>query len=80
MDFSICCFNCKENYIIDVLNTKIEGPVIRTQCPFCSKRTERNFSKFTETQINGNTTGFCERARKMIEFARFTEKELVGDR
>lgn len=75
---SIFCFSCKRNYIVDSFNTKIGGPIIETECPFCREKTIRNFSKFVEIQV-GIMDGRLPSAIAMLDLAKAIEKKLIID-
>lgn len=75
MGIAIRCLKCKKRYKFEHSNTRIEGPVIHTKCPFCEEEVQRNVAKFAETQV-GKVRNRFELISGMVAFARGLEKEL----
>ena len=79
MGIALVCFNCGKHYTADVLNTKIVGPIIETQCPFCGKLIEKGFSSFIVAQTKKIVRGRSTVASTAIAFAQALEHEVVED-
>lgn len=73
----IKCLFCQKNYICSYNNTKIVGPIIKTECPWCNKKLTKNLSSFIEAQI-GNVSMGIQKAVAMQEYNRSLLSELFG--
>jgi hypothetical protein len=68
----IRCFKCEKAYKPGLHNTKIYGPYIRTECPFCNYVYHDKFLNFIEEQIGGERKMLIT-AVKMQQLAKFVE-------
>lgn len=74
MAVSLRCLKCRRRYIFEHSNTRIYGPVVHTECPFCKKKIRKNFSKFIELQLGAGKFGKYDLISKMASFASILEK------
>lgn len=78
MELRSHCSSCHKNYVLDISNTTVYGPVIHTTCPFCSVKVKRNLAKFIEVQVGrGEHDNRFELVRIMCEFGRLLERKMT---
>lgn len=70
---NIKCFGCGKEFRPGMLNTKIYGPYIEINCPFCLYKYEGKLLSFVRKQMGKHENGSAAAARKMIRMAEFIE-------
>jgi len=69
----IKCFGCEKSYIPNQSNTKIYGPYMETNCPFCMYKWEGKMLNFVEEQVGGRITMSAHCAIEMQVIAQYIE-------
>jgi hypothetical protein len=77
MDIKILCTECNKHYFCVRENTKMQGPIIETICPYCKQKITRNMGAFLERQTVhiGDQLG---QAGTMLALSKAMEK-LIGN-
>lgn len=73
----IKCLFCQKNYVCSYRNTKIIGPIIETECPWCNKKLGKNLSSFVETQVD-DTLPILQRTVVIQNYCRSLLSDLLG--
>ena len=69
----IKCFNCSKEFVPNTYNTKIYGPYVEINCPFCMNKYEGKLLTFVRRQIGRHSIASPQAAIKMIKMAEFIE-------
>jgi len=69
----IKCFNCNKEFTPNTYNTKIYGPYVEIDCPFCLDKYEGKLVTFVRKQIGKHSVASAVAAMKMIKMAEFIE-------
>lgn len=76
MDLVIHCFDCNTTYKVDISNTSVDGPLIKTTCIACGKTVERNLSKFLSLQVEFLFKTTFEKLGYMFNFVELLEEKV----
>lgn len=69
------CFKCGKKYVPGQSNTKIYGPYMETNCPYCLYKWEGKLLNYSEEQVSKDEyrLSTIKDAVEMQRFARFVE-------